>query len=138
MDQIDINTGEYLTLNLRVPIFNGYTAKSQVKRAQVQSISQSFELQLRKNELRKNIEQQYYDALAAYKTYNASKISVESLKESFKYTEEKFNVGMVTSVDYSLAKMKLTQAESDLLRNKYDYIFKTKILDFYMGIPLTL
>jgi outer membrane protein len=93
---------------------------------------------LRKNELRKNIEQKYHDALAAYKTYNASKISVESLKESFKYTEEKFNVGMVTSVDYSIAKMKLTQAESDLLRAKYDYIFKTKILDFYMGIPLTL
>jgi outer membrane protein len=137
-DQIDINTGEYLVLNLSVPIFNGYTAKSQVKRAQVQSINQSFELQLRKNELRKDIEQKYYDALAAYKTYNSSKISVESLKESFKYTEEKFNVGMVNSVDYSLAKMKLTQAESDLLRNKYDYIFKTKILDFYMGIPLSL
>lgn len=137
-DQIDINRGEYLTLNLSVPIFNGYTAKSQVKRAQVQSISQSFELELKKNELRKNIEQKYHDALAAYKTYNASKISVESLKESFKYTEEKFNVGMVNSVDYSIAKMKLTQSESDLLRNKYDYIFKTKILDFYMGIPLTL
>lgn len=137
-DQIKNNRGEYLTLSLNIPIFNGYAAKSQVKRAQVQSISQSFELQLRKNELRKNIEQKYYDALAAYKTYNASKISVESLKESFKYTEEKFNVGMVNSVDYSLAKMKLTQAESDLLRAKYDYIFKTKILDFYMGIPLTL
>lgn len=137
-DQIDMNTGEYVALNLSIPIFNGYAAKSNVKRAQVQSISQSFNLELRKNELRKNIEQKYHDALAAYKTYNASKISVESLKESFKYTEERFNVGMVTSVDYSIAKMKLTQAESDLLRAKYDYIFKTKILDFYMGIPLTL
>jgi len=137
-DQLDQNVGEYLTLNLSIPIFNGYSAKSQVKRARVQSLNQNFELELRKNQLRKTIEQQYYDALAAYKTYNASKISVESLRESFKYTEEKFNVGMVNSVDYSIAKMKLTQAESDLLRNKYDYIFKTKILDFYMGIPLTL
>lgn len=137
-DQFRNNRGEYITLSLSVPIFNGYSARSQVNRAKVQSVNQSFELQLRKNELRKNIEQKYYDALAAYKTYNASKISVESLKESFKYTEEKFNVGMVNSVDYSLAKMKLTQAESDLLRAKYDYIFKTKILDFYMGIPLTL
>lgn len=137
-DQLDQNTSEYISLNLNIPIFNGYAAKSQVKRAEVQSINQNFQLQLRKNELRKNIEQKYYDALAAYKTYNASKISVESLSESFKYTEEKFNVGMVNSVDYSIAKMKLTQAESDLLRSKYDYIFKTKILDFYMGIPLTL
>jgi len=137
-DQLDQNTSEYVSLNLNIPIFNGYSARSQVKRAQIQSINQNFQLQLRKNELRKNIEQKYHDALAAYKTYNASRISVESLKESFMYTEEKFNVGMVNSVDYSIAKMKLTQAESDLLRAKYDYIFKTKILDFYMGIPLTL
>ena len=137
-DQIDINTGEYLTLSLSIPIFNAYSARSSVNRAKVQSISSQFDLQLRKNELRKNIEQKYHDAIAAYKTYNASKISVQSLTESFKYTEEKFNIGMVNSIDYSLAKMKLTQAQSELLRAKYDYIFKTKILDFYMGIPLTL
>ena len=138
LDQLDNNTREYVSLSLNIPIFNSYSSKSQVKRAQVQSINQNFELELRKNELRKNIEQKYYDALAAYKTYNASKFSVESLAEAFKYTEEKFNVGMVNSIDYSIAKMKLTQAESDLLRSKYDYIFKTKILDFYMGIPLSL
>lgn len=137
-NQLDQNTSEYISLNLNIPIFNSYAAQSQVKRAKIQSINQNFQLQLRKNELRKNIEQKYHDALAAYKTYNASRFSVESLQESFKYTEEKFNVGMVNSVDYSIAKMKLTQAESDLLRAKYDYIFKTKILDFYMGIPLTL
>ena len=137
-EQIDKNTGEYITLNLSIPIFNGYTARSQVNRAKVQNINQDFQLQLRKNELRKNIEQKYHDAIAAYKTYNANKISVESLSESFKYTEEKFNIGMVNSVDYSIAKMKLTSAKSTLLRAKYDYIFKTKILDFYMGIPLSL
>jgi outer membrane protein len=95
-------------------------------------------LELKKNELRKSIEQKYHDAIAAYKTYNANKISVESLKESFKYTEEKFSVGMVNSLDFSMAKMKLTQAQSNLLRAKYDYIFKTKILDFYMGVPIKL
>jgi len=137
-EQIDHNRGEYMTVSLNIPIFNGYAAKSSVKRAQVQSIDYNFRLQLRKNELRKSIEQKYHDAIAAYKTYNASKISVESLSESFKYTEEKFNMGMVNSVDYSLAKMKLTQAQSQLLQAKYDYIYKTKILDFYMGIPLSL
>lgn len=138
LDQIDGNTGEYITLSLSIPIFNGYAARSNVNRSKVQSISRNFDLELRKNELRKNIEQKYHDAIAAYKTYNANRITVESLAESFKYTEEKFAVGMLTSLDYSLAKMRLTQAESDLLRAKYDYIFKTKILDFYMGIPLSL
>lgn len=137
-DQIKNNRGEYMTLSLNIPIFNGYMVRSNVSRAKVQSINQNFNLQLRKNELRKNIEQKYYDAIAAYKTYNASVISVESLSESFKYTEEKFNMGMVNSVDYSLAKIKLTQAKSQLIQSKYDYIFKTKILDFYMGMPLSL
>lgn len=137
-EQLKELRGEYVALQLNIPIFNGYAVKSSVKRAKVQTIDQSFRLQLRKNELRKNIEQKYHDAIAAYKTYNASKFSVESLSEAFNYTEEKFNVGMVNSVDYSLAKIKLTQAQSQFLQAKYDYIFKTKILDFYMGIPLTL
>jgi len=137
-DQIDRNTGEYLTFSLSIPIFNGYSARSSLNKAKVQRISRNFDLELKKNELRKSIEQKYHDAIAAYKTYNANKISVESLKESFKYTEEKFSVGMVNSLDFSMAKMKLTQAQSNLLRAKYDYIFKTKILDFYMGVPIKL
>jgi outer membrane protein len=138
MDQMKNNRGEYVTLSLNIPIFNGYAARSQVKLAEINTVNKSFELQLKKNELRKSIEQKYHDAIAAYKIYNASKTSVESLSESFKYTEEKFNVGIVTSVDYSISKIKLTQAQSELLRSKYDYIFKTKILDFYMGIPLSI
>ncbi|NOR87624.1 MAG: hypothetical protein GQ527_08455, partial [Bacteroidales bacterium] len=137
-DQLSNNRGEYVTLSLSIPIFNGYSTRSYVNRAKVVSISRTYDLQLRKNELRKNIEDKYHSAIAAYQSYNAQKISVESLTESFKYTEEKFTIGMVNSLDYSMAKIKLTQAQSELLRAKYDYIFKTKILDFYMGIPLSL
>ncbi|MCK5775464.1 MAG: TolC family protein [Bacteroidales bacterium] len=137
-DQIKNNRGEYLTFSLSIPIFNAYAMRSNLNRVKVQSISKNYDLQLQKNELRKNIEQKYHDAIASYKTFNASRISVESLVESFKYTQEKFDIGMVNSVDYSIAKMKLTNAQSSLLRAKYDYIFKTKILDFYMGVPLSL
>jgi len=137
-DQIKNNRGEYLTLSLSIPIFNGYTTRSYVNKAKLNSISRTYDLQLRKNELRKKIEDKYHSALAAYQSYNALKISVESLTESFKYTEEKFTIGMVNSLDFSMAKIKLTQAQSEFLRAKYDYIFKTKILDFYMGVPLSL
>ena len=60
------------------------------------------------------------------------------MEEAFRYTEEKFNVGMVNSVDYNISKSQLTTAQSDLLQAKYEYIFRTKILDFYNGIPITL
>ncbi|MBN2237083.1 MAG: TolC family protein [Bacteroidales bacterium] len=135
-DQLSDKMNEYLSLSLSVPIFNAYQTTTRIKKAEIQNMNSKFNLELAKNALRKNIEQKYFDAIAAYKTYHANKASVASLKESFKYTEEKFNLGMLNSVDYNQAKIKLTQSESELLRAKYDYIFKTKILDFYMGVPL--
>jgi outer membrane protein len=60
------------------------------------------------------------------------------MEEAFRYVEEKFNVGMVNSVDYNLQKNQLTSAKSQLLQAKYEYIFRTKILDFYNGVPIEL
>ena len=68
----------------------------------------------------------------------ATEKAVNSMEEAFRYTEEKFNVGMVNNVDYNLSKNSLTVAQSNLLQAKYEYIFRTKILDFYNGIPIEL
>ena len=80
----------------------------------------------------------YTDAVAALKKFNVSIKAVASSEESFRYSEQKFNVGMVTSVDYNASKSQLLNAQSDRSQAKYGYIFKTKVLDFYKGIPLTL
>jgi outer membrane protein len=76
--------------------------------------------------------------VAARKKYLATQDALTSMQESFMYTEQKFEVGLVNTVDYNAEKNRLTQTQSDLLQSKYDYIFKMKILDFYRGIPLTL
>ena len=70
--------------------------------------------------------------------YNSTIKAVTSSEESFRYTEQKFNVGMVTSVDYNASKTQLLNAQSEMSQAKYEFIFKTKVLDFYKGIPLTL
>ncbi|MFZ4464139.1 MAG: TolC family protein, partial [Bacteroidales bacterium] len=101
-------------------------------------LNADYNLQLAKNTLRKNVETAYSDALAAYTSYSAREKSLSSLEESFKYTEQKFNVGMVNAIDYNVAKNQMNKAESDLLSAKYDFIFKYKILDFYLGKTLTL
>jgi len=88
--------------------------------------------------LRKDIELAYTNALAAYKRYIANQKAVVSSTEAFRYTEEKFNVGMINSVEYNQTKSNLTTAQSDLLQAKYEYIFRTKILDFYNGQPIKL
>jgi outer membrane protein len=64
--------------------------------------------------------------------------AVASTQEAFRYSEQKFNVGLVTPVDYNAAKSQLLKAQSDLAQSKYEFIFKTKVLDFYKGIPITL
>jgi outer membrane protein len=137
-DQFVDNQSRYLGIGLSIPIFNGYQASSNVARARIAAASAEYNYELNKNSLRKDIEQAYYDAQAAFKTYQATQKSLSSFSESFRYTEQKFTVGMATSVDYNLAKTQLTAVESELVRARYDYIFKIKLLDFYMGKPIVL
>ena len=82
--------------------------------------------------------QAYADAMAALKKFNATEKALVSMEESFKYTEKKFEVGLVNTVDYNTSKNQLTSTQSDLLQAKYDFIFRIKILNFYRGEPITL
>lgn len=123
---------------LNVPIFNRHQVKNGISNAELQRLNRELELQSTKNTLRKDIEQAYTNALAALKRYGANDKAVVSMVEAFRYTEEKFNVGMINSVEYNQSKNNLTKAKSDLLQAKYDYIFRTKILDFYAGKRIEL
>ncbi len=137
-DQFKDNQNTTLAFRLSIPIFNNWQINSYVARSKVNFLNADYNLQLTKNTLRKNVETAYADALAAYSSYSAREKSLSSLEESFSYTEQKFNVGMVNALDYNVAKNQLNKANSDLLSAKYDFIFKYKILDFYLGKTLTL
>ncbi len=136
-DQMEDNVSQSLSFSLSIPIFNGWKTNSSITRAKVGVLQSQYNLQQAENQLRKEIEQANADALAAHKKYLASQKSIEALTESFRYTEEKYAVELVSTYEYNDAKNRLFQAESDLLQAKYDYIFKTKILDFYTGNELT-
>jgi outer membrane protein len=137
-DQLKDNRNVTLGFRLSIPILNGFQISTLIRQSKISLENANLNLELEKNNLRKSIEQAYADALAAYQTYIARQKSLISLRESFKYTQEKFNVGMVSSTDFDVAKAKLFNAISDMTAAKYDYIFKTKILDFYLGRSLTL
>ncbi len=136
--QLNDNNNRTVGFYLNIPIFNGWQVRNSITRAKIARESAAFDLQLTRNNLRKMIEQAYADAVAALKKFGASERQVEAQLESFKYAEQKFNVGMITSVEYNEIKKELTLAQSDLLQAKYDYIFKTTILSFYMGKPLSI
>ena len=137
-DQIKVHGSYGFGLSLNIPIFNRFQGQTQVLNSQIQVENTELQLQSTKNALRKDIEQAYTNALAAFKRYVANQKAVVSSKEAFRYTEEKFNVGMINSVEYNQTKNNLTKAQSDLLQAKYEYIFRTKILDFYNGQPIEL
>ncbi len=138
MDQIRDFEYKQLTLDLNIPIFNRWNTQNRISTAKIALEDSKLNLDLAKQILYEAIQQAHANAVAALENYFAKQESVISNQEAFKYAEERFNVGMVNSVEYNLAKNNLTRAQSEFLQAKYDYIFKTKILDFYQGIELKL
>jgi len=137
-DQLKDNVSKSFTFTLSVPIFNGWMIRNNISNSRILLDNAKLSFESEKNVLYKDIQQAYTDALAAQKKLKATQKSLLALTEAFRYSEQKFNVGLVTSVDYTTAKTKLSKAETDLLQAKYELIFKSKILEFYKGIPLSL
>ena len=137
-DQLRDNAYLSFGLNLSIPIFNGLQIRTGVKNSKINVLNNQLILESSKNELYKEIQQAHADAVAALKKYKASEKSLEATQESFRYTQQKFDVGMVTSVDYNLAKTQLTKVQSDLLQAKYEYLFKSNVLQYYRGLPIQL
>ena len=137
-DQFNDNINYGIGFSLNIPILNGWQVNKNISNSRLAIESSQFALEGSKKQLYKSIQQAFTDAVAALKKYNASIKAVTSIEESFRYNEQKFNVGMITPVDYNIAKTQLLNAQSDMAQAKYEFIFKTKVLDFYKGIPISL
>jgi len=124
--------------SLSIPILNGWQVNKNISNSKLGITSSEYTLEAAKKNLYKIIQQAYADAVASLKKYTSSTKAIAYSAESFRYTEVKFNQGMVTSIDYNTAKTALLKAQSDMAQAKYEYIFKTKVLDFYKGLPLNL
>ncbi len=137
-DQLKNNKSYGLGVSLNMPILNGWQVNKNISNSRLAVENYLYNLEGTKKQLYKDIQQAYADAVASLKKYNASEKAVNSMEESFRYTEQKFNVGMLTPVDYNASKTQLLNAQSDMAQAKYEFVFKIKVLDFYRGIPLNL
>lgn len=135
-DQVNDNFNQSFGVFITIPIFNGLQTRTSITRAKISRQNAEYSLQLAKNQLQKNVQQAYADASAGLKKYLAAQKAVEAMEEAFKYTQQRYDVGMVNTIEYNTSKNNLTRAKSDLLQAKYDYVFRTKVLDFYQGKPL--
>ncbi len=136
--QLNDNLNYGVGFSLNIPIFNGWQVNTNITNSKLGIENSKYTLEATKKQLYKNIQQAFTDANGALKKYSASKKAVEAMEEAFRYAEQKLNQGMVTAVEYNQSKTQLLNAQSEMAQAKYEYVFKTKVLDFYRGIPITL
>jgi outer membrane protein len=135
-DQMDRNLSQSISLSLTIPIFNGLQARTAMKRSRLSTINAELQLQDTRNQLYRSVQQAHNDALAANRQYEAGLKNVTASERAYAYAEQRHAVGAINDLDLNISRNNLAIAQSDLLRAKYEYIFRTKILDFYQGIPL--
>jgi outer membrane protein len=133
IDQISDRFQYGAGLSLNIPIFNRNQTKNNIARSKISKEISEIALEDERIQLKQTIEQAFLDVKAALNSYQAATISLEAQQEAFKNADESFNFGAMTLFDFDLIRNRLVNAESILIRAKYDYVFKTKVLEFYAG-----
>lgn len=136
--QLRDNFSQYIGLSLSIPIFNRFSTRNQVRSARIQQSNLNWQLEESKKTLYKEIQQAYYNALGAESKLQSSRTADEAAEASFLLMKEKYANGKANATEYNEARTNWMKAVSDRIQAKYDFIFRTKILDFYKGVPLTL
>lgn len=131
--QLKDNVSKGIGLSLTIPIFNGLSAKSSVKRAKINLMQTQTQEQLTKNNLNKVIYQAVADLRAAESKYESTTNAFAAQKDAFYVIEQRYNVGLANSVEYSTALTNRNRAEIDMIQAKYDLLFKSKVIDYYLG-----
>ena len=127
------NVGYALGVSLNVPIFNGFKTNASVQRSKINKEIFETRLESEKLSLKQTIEQAFLDVKAASKTFEAASMSLKAQEEAFKNAQEKYNYGSMTQFDFDQVRNRLVNAQGAMIRSKYDYVFKTKVLQFYSG-----
>jgi outer membrane protein len=135
--QVWDNIGQSFSMGLSIPIYSNRQIKSNIDRAKINLITTQLSEQNTRNVLRKSVEQTYTDLRAAMKKYEATKQQLAAVEAVYRNAEKKYTVGVMSATDFLIQKNNFTQSQSNVIQSKFDYIFKSKILDFYQGKEIT-
>ena len=135
--QLYENDGTSYGLQLSIPILNGFATRNQVKRNMINVERAEYRLEQAELDLEANVYQAYVDAQGALKAFEAAQSALDAQDQAYLYATERFDVGLTNAFDFSQSKVRLENAQTELLRTKYDYIFKLKVIELYFGIPVT-
>ena len=137
-DQLWINDGISYGGQINIPVFNGFSTRNRIKRSVIDLDRSRIQLEQDKLALETNINQAYVDVENSAKAYEAAQKTLEARSLAYQYSKERFDVGLMNAFDFSQAQSRVDNAEADVIRTKYDYIFRIKVLEFYFGLPIVL
>jgi outer membrane protein len=132
------NFSQAIGINLQIPIFNRFNARTNVKKAKISYSNAEINTQISKNNLTKTIIQAVYDARASEKQYQSTLQTYQANKDAFDVIQKRYNVGLVNSLDYNTSLTNLNKSQNDLIQSRYQMIFRSKVIDYYLGNPITL
>jgi outer membrane protein len=138
VEQFDRNAGHNIGVRLNIPIFNGNAARNNVERFRVNLLRSQNQLEQEKLNLENTINQAYNDAEGAYKFYEAVQKTESARKRAYEDAINRFEAGVMNIFDFNQIKQRYEIAASDVVRAKFDYIFKLKVLEFYFGLTISL
>ncbi|NCD71617.1 TolC family protein [Mucilaginibacter agri] len=125
-------------LNLQIPIFNRFQSRTTVRKAKLSYQNAELATQLAKNTLTKTISQAVLDVQAADKKYQSALQTYQANKDAYNVTQQRYNVGLVNSLDYNTSLTNLNKSQFDMIAARYELIFRSKVIDYYLGNPITL
>lgn len=134
--QLKNNFAQYIGINLNIPLFNRFSTRNGVRSAQLERDNQRLQLENTKKRLYKEIQQVYYNAVAAQAKYESSRQACTSSQDAFTLTQAKYENGKATVTEFNESKNQWLKAESDLVQARYEHLYQLTLLDFYRGKPL--
>jgi outer membrane protein len=138
LNQLNDQKAHGFNVNVSIPIFSRNQNKTNVAKSKIREENSKLDLEQKRLDLESNVQRAFTDAQAAFKAYEASKKSLASQELAFNNSEERYNIGAMNAFELEQARIRLINAQSSLINSKYDFVFKTKVLDFYLGKTIKL
>jgi outer membrane protein len=135
-NQLNDQKSHGFNVNVNIPIFSRFQNKTAVAKSKIQEENSKLNLEQSKINLESNIQRAFTDAKAAFRTYESARKSLAAQELAFNNSQERYNIGVMNAFNLEQARIRLINAEASLINAKYDFVFKTKVLDFYFGKPI--
>jgi outer membrane protein len=136
--QLSDNFNQSVGVSLQIPIFNRFSARTSVRKAKIQYENAKVTTQLARNNLSKIIYQAVLDVKSAEKSYLSYTQTYQANKDAFNIIQQRYTVGLVNSLDYNTSLTNLNKSQFDMINAQYMVVFRAKVIDYYLGKPITL